>query len=158
MMAISLFQPWAMLMVIGAKTIETRSWGTSHRGLLWIHAGLKTSNDLIDVWHTQPFKSMLWSAGIRRWQDLPRGAVIGKVELVDCRKIVSPNDVVPDPKDFEREGGFMLPPASPELEFGNYKSGRYAWITEAPQRLSAPIPYKARQRIFRIPPQALGFT
>jgi activating signal cointegrator 1 len=40
MKAISLLQPWATLVVMGVKTIETRSWQTPHRGELLIHASL----------------------------------------------------------------------------------------------------------------------
>lgn len=158
MMAVSLFQPFAMLMVIGAKVNETRSWPTSYRGTLWIHAGSKVLRECVEVRHEEPFRSILRGAGIERWQDLPLGCVIGKVELVDCRKIISARDAVPDPKDLEREGGFMLPPPMPELAFGDYTSGRYAWVTERHQRLNVPIPYKGQQRLFNIPPQALGFT
>ena len=38
MKALSITQPWATLIAIGAKTIETRSWSTLYRGDLAIHA------------------------------------------------------------------------------------------------------------------------
>ena len=38
MKALTLTQPWASLVAIGAKRIETRSWSTPYRGLLAIHA------------------------------------------------------------------------------------------------------------------------
>lgn len=38
MKALSLTQPWATLVAIGAKKIETRSWSTSYRGPVAIHA------------------------------------------------------------------------------------------------------------------------
>jgi activating signal cointegrator 1 len=38
MKALSLMQPWATLLICGEKTVETRSWRTSHRGLLAVHA------------------------------------------------------------------------------------------------------------------------
>ena len=41
MKALTLYQPYASLIAVGAKTIETRSWGTSYRGGLLIHAGKK---------------------------------------------------------------------------------------------------------------------
>ena len=37
--ALTLHQPWASLIALGVKRIETRSWSTSCRGPLWIHAG-----------------------------------------------------------------------------------------------------------------------
>lgn len=36
--ALSLWQPWASLIALGVKTIETRSWNTYYRGPLAIHA------------------------------------------------------------------------------------------------------------------------
>ena len=39
MKALTLYQPWATLVAIGAKKIETRSWSTPYRGPLAIHAG-----------------------------------------------------------------------------------------------------------------------
>lgn len=38
MKALTLHQPWASLIALGVKTIETRSWSTSYRGPLAIHA------------------------------------------------------------------------------------------------------------------------
>lgn len=43
MKALTLWQPWATLIAIGAKTIETRSWSTNHRGPLAIHAAKTTA-------------------------------------------------------------------------------------------------------------------
>ncbi len=38
MKTLTLTQPWAQLIAIGAKRIETRSWGTKYRGPIAIHA------------------------------------------------------------------------------------------------------------------------
>lgn len=40
MKALTIRQPWASLIAVGAKSIETRSWPTKYRGELLIHAGL----------------------------------------------------------------------------------------------------------------------
>ena len=40
MKVITLTQPWATLVAIGAKRIETRSWPTRYRGPLAIHAAI----------------------------------------------------------------------------------------------------------------------
>lgn len=42
--ALTLHQPWAHLVAVGAKTIETRSWPTSYRGRLLIHSGASTKS------------------------------------------------------------------------------------------------------------------
>ena len=45
-LALSIRQPWAELIVTGKKTIEIRSWSTEYRGLLWIHTGTRGTPDL----------------------------------------------------------------------------------------------------------------
>lgn len=44
MRAISLWQPWASAIALGSKRIETRSWSTSYRGPLAIHAAKSWTN------------------------------------------------------------------------------------------------------------------
>ena len=39
MRVLTLHQPWASLVAVGAKCFETRSWRTHYRGELAIHAG-----------------------------------------------------------------------------------------------------------------------
>jgi hypothetical protein len=46
MKAITIMQPWALLLVSGVKKYETRTWRTSHRGLLYVHASLSFTEDL----------------------------------------------------------------------------------------------------------------
>jgi hypothetical protein len=41
MKAITIWQPWASLKACGAKEFETRSWATSYRGPIAIHAAAK---------------------------------------------------------------------------------------------------------------------
>lgn len=49
MKAISLWQPWASLVAVGAKKIETRSWATKYRGSLAIHATKKWNLELSEM-------------------------------------------------------------------------------------------------------------
>lgn len=39
MLALSIRQPWASMIILGHKTIENRSWDTKVRGEILIHAG-----------------------------------------------------------------------------------------------------------------------
>lgn len=41
MKVLSIIEPWASLIANGKKSIETRSWKTSYRGELYIHASKK---------------------------------------------------------------------------------------------------------------------
>lgn len=47
MKAITLWQPWASLLACGAKGYETRSWATSYRGQIAIHAAKKDIYSII---------------------------------------------------------------------------------------------------------------
>lgn len=44
MWALTLRQPWASLVAIGVKQVETRSWTTAYRGPLAIHSSKRLSN------------------------------------------------------------------------------------------------------------------
>lgn len=39
MRVLTLIQPWATLIILGEKQIETRCWSTNIRGKIAIHAG-----------------------------------------------------------------------------------------------------------------------
>ena len=69
---LSIQQPWAWAIIHGPKRIENRSWGTSYRGLLLIHAGVSRSR-LGDYGNGEPAAKRL-----------AFGAIIGVCELVDC--------------------------------------------------------------------------
>lgn len=48
MKALTLYQPWAQLIVLGPKTIETRSWSTKYRGDEYIASALKMGRYRVD--------------------------------------------------------------------------------------------------------------
>ena len=47
MKAITIWQPWASLLACGGKRFETRSWATSYRGPIAIHAAKKSVFDAL---------------------------------------------------------------------------------------------------------------
>lgn len=74
MKCLSIQQPWAWAVCAGLKTIENRSWSTSHRGAIAIHAGSKCQQVDWFIRNTD--------------MSLPRtpfqfSAIIGVVDLVD---------------------------------------------------------------------------
>jgi hypothetical protein len=42
--ALTIRQPWADLIVGGHKDVENRTWSTTYRGRLWIHAAVKVDD------------------------------------------------------------------------------------------------------------------
>jgi hypothetical protein len=124
--AITLTQPWATLVAIGAKRIETRSWGTNYRGPLAIHAAKGYPLDARQF--TLTWGHLLNRHGYRVTRrgfdaddDLPRGAVVATCCVADCVRI-DPADPAPALAWFERHA------AEQDREFGDYTLGRYMWL------------------------------
>ena len=94
--ALSLHQPWASLVQLGIKTIETRSWSTKCRGPLAIHA-TKRNAKFVDmkrlVGDQLPAWDAWYNAGLvsddGETDRMPYGAVVATCELVDCVPIVT---------------------------------------------------------------------
>ncbi len=126
MKAISLWQPWATLMATGLKKNETRHWATSYRGPLLIHATKRMEPPTILM------RELLKPHGYQSWGDFPRGALVCKVNLIDC---------VPT-EDYIAE--------DPEYQFGNYGYARFVWITDEVEYFK-PIPYRGSQGFFNVP-------
>lgn len=135
MKVLSLTQPYASLVAIGAKKIETRSWATGYRGPLAIHAAkgldpVDGREGLAYLCQREPFASALGNAGLTA-AALPLGAIIAIVELVDVVSII---------ENWQYEiHGFKVIPEEPERSFGDYTGGRYAWLLRIVQQLRAPI-------------------
>jgi hypothetical protein len=122
MKALTLTQPWASLVAYGAKRIETRSWSTSYRGTLAIHAAKGFP------------KAAMRVHGHILWEDepaYPLGVVLATCRLADCLRV-------------ERSVFGLSPNALSEQEkaFGDYTPGRWAWILAQVQPLATPIPAK----------------
>lgn len=118
--ALSLTQPWATLVAIGAKKFETRSWSTWQRGPLAIHASMGFPKECVELCNQEPYLSALRTAGYNHAEELPRGAVIAVVNLADC---VSTNKWTPDRH-------------SDEYQFGNYGPDRFAWSLPDARRIT----------------------
>lgn len=109
MKCLSLWQPWATLIAIGAKQYETRHWSTNYRGPLLIHAA-KTEEEA-GICFTPFFREALKAADYHRFSELPLGQVVAMVELIDVVRVETVRDQL----------------SEAEKAFGNYADGRYAW-------------------------------
>lgn len=147
MKAITLIQPWATLVAIGAKRIETRSWKTNYRGPLAIHAGKNFPNEARGITiGTYPIAKALHDAGFGKLKDLPLGAVVATCELIDCVKVYRVvRQEISTTHGVHFAPMIKVPPDEPELSFGDYTPGRYAWILANVKALPEPIPAKGAQ-------------
>lgn len=165
MKAISLRQPWASLVVIGAKKFETRSWPTKYRGPLLIHASKAFLSHDQTLMFTEPFWSALgeradpYNRGIRASQCLPTGAIIGRVEVMDCIKteIWLKNNML----DVSRLDGnsFELcvkSDSAREYAFGDFSFGRWAWELTGAVEFRDPVPCRGSLGLWEFDETALG--
>lgn len=133
MKAITVWQPWATLLATGQKYNETRSWKTSYRGEILIHAA-KTEHSGILLHIPMEELKHFQNAGVVN--KLPTGAIIGKANLVDCFQIDEAYR-----RKLQREN-----PA--ELAFGDYTIGRYAWVMADAILFNKPNPAKGKQGLW----------
>jgi hypothetical protein len=126
MKILSIRQPWAYLIVAGYKPVENRTWNTSYRGPLLIHASqameendfpvqrewIKTLNQYLIAGDESPIVIP---------EDLPRGAIVGAATLTD----------VWDKKKFERPGI-------------RWFEGPYGFKMEDAVEFAEPIPWRGQ--------------
>lgn len=150
MKCIVLWEPWATLMAIGAKTIETRAYPTSHTGPLAIASGKRIVPDFGQICHREPFRKALVSAGYDEMEcyEAQLGKIIAYVDVIGSRQV---NSHAMERLGNTGQGVYMIPPPEPEFSFGNYAEGRHGWLTKNPRKLARPIPIVGRQRVFNVP-------
>lgn len=106
---LSLTQPWASLVALGHKRVETRSWSTTYRGPLGIHAAKGYPRWAREVTEAEHRSGLLPPSMV-----IPFGAVIALVKLVDVQRT---EDCVGRLSEQERR-------------LGDYTPGRFAWFLE----------------------------
>ncbi len=84
MIALSIRQPWAWLILNGFKDIENRDWFTRQRGPVLIHAGKVLDRDAAeDLWRgIHPVIGGAWPFPVPR--SFALGGIVGEVDIVDC--------------------------------------------------------------------------
>ncbi|WP_423454345.1 ASCH domain-containing protein [Ottowia sp. VDI28] len=97
MLALSIRQPWASLIIKAGKDIENRDWSTPVRGRILVHAAKGMTRDEHEdaiVFAVSAIRTDPRNVGATRtrtlrdlgfaFEDLPRGGFVGTVEIVDC--------------------------------------------------------------------------
>jgi hypothetical protein len=116
-LALSIRQPWASLILLAGKNIENRTWEAKVRGRILIHAAKgMTKREYIKARAFASFATCILDPV--RLDDLepthlPRGGIIGSVNLVDCV-------YQSDSPWFQGPYGFVLQDPKP-LEFIPFK-------------------------------------
>lgn len=169
MKAISLWQPWASAIAVGAKHVETRSWPTAHRGTLAIHAAKRCIFDeLCHFASSWSWTGALWPLkwGMHPEQSkeerdaplaskLPFGAIVAVCELAACRRT---DDFTQGELDKRRLPDKESAPhlyAWTERMMGDFTPGRYGWVLVNIRMLPTPIPCRGAQGLFNLPDNVL---
>lgn len=169
MKAITILQPYAALIVAGAKIYETRSWDTPYRGKIEIHTG-KNKPFERDTEFYERAKAHL-GKGV---DELPKGAIIAIADLTECFQVVGGNNgerwmeskpaMNPDGtfkrgEDGHRIGWQEIPvPEGDELMFGHFGIGMYAWKLENITPLPKPLPFRGNQRLWEVPDEIIDMA
>lgn len=158
MRAVTLTQPWASLVAMDHKRVETRAWRTHHRGQIAIHAakGLDRvggTTGLLELCATQPFRSALEG----RSRSLPLGAFVAVAHLVEC----IPAEEMRDALNFGAwEADYVSTDdrraAQIEIEFGDYRPGRWAWVLDRVRPVE-PVPCRGHQGVWEVPADLLDY-
>ena len=125
--AITLWQPWATLVALGEKKIETRGWVASYRGPLAIHAAKKADGALLQLCDSSPYLGLLRKHGFGRFDDLPLGAVVAVVDFTWAGRseVIRPR--------LQSNGDEQ------ELLLGDYSPDRWGWYFENIRPLKRPV-------------------
>lgn len=131
MKAISLMQPWASLMALELKRIETRSWDTKYRGPLLIHSSKKVIplHRLFDDLNFEQ-REFIFRALENAYDDpekLPTGMIIAVCQLVETKPTES-----------------LTTLSWLEKACGDYAPGRFGWIIGEMKRLEPGIHAKGQ--------------
>lgn len=128
MKALTLYQPWASAIALGNKRVETRSWRTNYRGPLAIHAGRHTSTLAAEFAMTERMLGRLPHT------KLPLGAIVCFTDVLECIPVEEARLRLSQDGPASGPGSWGL-----EHLYGDYSSGRWAWMFGLVQTLKEPI-------------------
>jgi hypothetical protein len=168
MKGITLTQPWASLVALGAKKIETRPWSTRYRGSVAIHAATGFPKWAQECCHEALFQRHLGRNEASQFyvgdliRSLPVGAVIAVAEIAACLPTDS-GRLLMSAASLEFRNGrwrgdvstivdYVKPqPNTPEHAFGDYSPGRYMWFLENVQALPKLVPCRGALGLWEVP-------
>ena len=146
---LSIRQPAASLVVIGRKPIENRSWATSYRGAIAIHA----SSSYNAAWARELEERNMLPVGMVGYGRAcwPAGAILGTVEIIDC--------LFYDGRESGRSQ--LIEAAKAAGVVGKGKKaidrlvtwaewGGYCWLLRNPVTFTEPIPAMGKLNLWRL--------
>ena len=131
--ALTIHQPWASLIALGYKKLETRSWRTRYRGPIAIHAGKKLIPVSFPMPHDFPDEI-----------SLPLGAFIG---IANLSNIWGVRDMGATSPCYVTRKWLTETFGAIEEVYGDLSNGRFAWDMESVETIE-PILEQGRQGLW----------
>ena len=141
MKCLSVCQPYARLIVSGAKTVELRGWTTAVRGEFLVHAARR-----------------IRLADCRRLGADPKalavGAIVGRADLLDVVEYSSARSLDADRARHLAPRGYYG--ALGASAGGRSRTARYGFVLGGARALRAPIPFPGRLGFFDVDARSLA--
>lgn len=139
MKALTLWQPWATLIAIGAKKVETRGWRPpASLGRLVICSAQRPMNLERDV-ASEATRLRIYAALGRRGHPHGDFMLYGRALCVVTVTTVCATDTL------------ARTLSEDEQAFGDYTAGRFGWVLGDLRVFARPFPVCGRQGIFDVP-------
>lgn len=124
MKALTIWQPYAQAFAAGLKKYETRSWPTRYRGPIAVHASVRKMN------------GEARQLAERYQLDISRyGEIIVLADVTDCLLMTDE---------------FIKQQPQSEIDFGDWRTGRYAWKLENIRLPQQPMKISGRQGLWTL--------
>lgn len=134
---LTLTQPWASLIAVGAKEWETRGWPTGYRGAVLIHSSRNFPGDAREFAGSHPLVAPLLPQLRDPFEHIALGCVVAIARLTDC---VRTTDLTQDPARLTEL----------ERSVGNFEPGRFAFRFTHVRKLH-PIPWRGALSLWEVP-------
>lgn len=134
---ISVWQPWASLIVLNHKFIETRPW-PAPKSIIGKRIGIASTVRVIPpqlhAYRHDDFQKFYRRLKMPPIEELPMGKLLGTVFVHSCEMISEQT---------------LEEITDEEYSFGIYERGRFAWHLRDPQPFEQPIPVRGKQGIWK---------
>ena len=138
MKTLTVWQPWASLLVLGFKGSETRGWRTNYTGDLLIHAARRPVRDGLAIMDQEARREVrgIFKNDRDALENRPTGAIVGKCTLSTCVQVT------------EGIRQHLRKRYPTEYVLGDYTPGRYSWIMNDAAVFEEPIPAAGKQGLW----------
>jgi len=143
-MCMSMWQPYASLVISGAKRLEGRVWKSDFRGRLWIHAASKS----LDPKELKEVEASVMHIDAKLPSSYPQSCLLGCVDVID---MISHEELEKRREDYARLLEDGVPPAA-HVEYYLHEDNQspYAFVCLRPKQLTMPLAMSGEHKIYQL--------